>query len=78
MKALVISTIHLLFNHLLPESCMKINEKSEYNKITIGWKNLSSRSKYQIGKKDYSQFYLINFHPKGEPEAFIGPPEADY
>jgi hypothetical protein len=50
---------------------VKINEKSEYNKITIGWKNLSGKAKFQIGKKDYNQFNLINFHPAGEPEAFI-------
>jgi len=40
-------------------------------KITTGWKNLSSKAKYQTGKKDYSQIYLINFPPAGEPEAFI-------
>jgi hypothetical protein len=50
---------------------MKINEKSENKKITIGWKNSSSQAQYQIGKKDFSQFNLISFHPAGEPEAFI-------
>jgi hypothetical protein len=29
------------------------------------------KAKYLISKKDYSRFYLINFHPAGEPEAFI-------
>ena len=57
---------------------MKIIEKSKYNKITKGWRNLNSKANYHIGKKDDSQFYLLNFHPAGEPEAFIGPPEADY
>jgi hypothetical protein len=27
--------------------------------------------KYPISKKDYSRFYLINFHPAGEPDAFM-------
>jgi hypothetical protein len=40
-------------------------------KTTISWENLSSRADNHIGKKDDSQFYLINFHPAGRPEAFI-------
>jgi hypothetical protein len=32
---------------------------------------LESKEKYSIGKKDNGRFYLINFHPAGEPEAFI-------
>jgi hypothetical protein len=50
---------------------MKINEKLGYHKITAGWENLRSNPKYPISKKDDSLFYLINFHPAGEPEAFI-------
>jgi hypothetical protein len=50
---------------------MKINEKFGYNIITAGCENQRSNSKYPIGKKDDSRFYLINFHPAGEPEAFI-------
>jgi hypothetical protein len=40
-------------------------------KITKDCNNLSSKAKYLISKKDYSRFYLINFHPAGESEAFI-------
>jgi len=50
---------------------MKINEKLVLYKITTGCENFSSKVKYPIGKKDDSQFNLINFHPPGEPEAFI-------
>ena len=32
---------------------------------------MESKEKYSIGKKDNDGFYLINFHPSGEPEAFI-------
>ncbi len=50
---------------------MKINEKFENYKITTVCENLSSKARYPIGKKDDSRFYLINFYPSGEPEAFI-------
>jgi hypothetical protein len=43
---------------------MKINEKFGYNKITAGCENYRSNTKYQIGKKDDSRFYLINFHAR--------------
>jgi hypothetical protein len=49
-----------LCSGLIPESCMKINEK-----------NLGHKEKYPVGKKDVGGFYLINFHPLGESEAFI-------
>jgi hypothetical protein len=32
---------------------------------------MRSKARYQISKKDQGRFYLINFHPAGEPEAFI-------
>jgi hypothetical protein len=32
---------------------------------------LKSKVKYPNSKKRYSRYYLINFHPAGEPEAFI-------
>ncbi len=32
---------------------------------------MSSKANFQIGEKDESQFYLINFHPAGEPETSI-------
>jgi hypothetical protein len=32
---------------------------------------LGSKQNYLIGKRDNGGFYLINFHPSGEPEAFI-------
>ncbi len=54
---------------LVPESCMKIIEKFEWYLITIGCDNLESIEKYSIGKNDNGGFYLINFHPSGEPEA---------
>ena len=50
---------------------MKINEKFELYLITTGCDNLGSKEKYSTGKKDNGGFYLINFHPSGEPEAFI-------
>jgi hypothetical protein len=50
---------------------MKINEMSIYLSITNGCKKLGSEANSQPGKKDYSPFYLINFHRAGEPEAFI-------
>jgi len=50
---------------------MKINDMSIYSLISKGCKKLSSKANYQTGKKEYSQFYLINFHPAGEPEAFM-------
>jgi hypothetical protein len=43
---------------------MKINEKLVLYKITTGCEDFSSKVKYPIGKKDDSQFNLINFHPK--------------
>ncbi len=50
---------------------MKINEKFEWYLIATGCDNSESKEKYSIGKKDNGGFYLINFHPSGEPEAFI-------
>ena len=50
---------------------MKINEKFEYYLITTGCDNLGSKEKYSIGKEHDLGFYLINFHPSDEPEAFI-------
>ena len=50
---------------------MKINEKFELDLITTGCHNFGSKEKYSIGKSDGGRFYLINFHPSGEPEAFI-------
>ena len=50
---------------------MKINEKFEYCLITISCDNFESKEKYSIGKKDNGSYYQINFHPSGEPEAFI-------
>jgi hypothetical protein len=50
---------------------MKINEKFEKYLLTTGCDNLGSNEKYSIGKKDDGEFYLINFHPSGEPEASI-------
>ena len=32
---------------------------------------MRSKVKYQINKKDDGRLYLTNFHPSGEPEAFI-------
>jgi hypothetical protein len=32
---------------------------------------LNKKAGYLISKKDDCQFYLINFHPAGKPEAFI-------
>ena len=37
----------------------------------MGFRNLGSNQYYSIGKRDNGRFYLINFHPLGEPEAFI-------
>ena len=48
---------------------MKINTKFELYLTTKGYDNLT-RKKNQDVKKD-GEFYLINFHPVGEPEAFI-------
>jgi hypothetical protein len=39
--------------------------------ITKTCENLRSIANYPISKKDDGRFYLINFHPAGEPEAFI-------
>jgi len=39
--------------------------------LTKDCDNLSSIVKYTISKKDDGRFYLINFHPAGESEAFI-------
>ena len=50
---------------------MKINEKFEYYLITIDFDNLASKEIFSTSKKDGDRFYLINFHPLGEPEAFI-------
>jgi len=50
---------------------MKINEEFELYLITTGCGNLESKEKYLKGKKDNGPFYLINFHPSGEPEASI-------
>jgi hypothetical protein len=50
---------------------MKINVKFEKYLITIDCENLESREKYSMGKKDNGRLCLINFHPSGEPEAFI-------
>jgi hypothetical protein len=58
-------------NRMIPESCMKINEKFELYLKTIDCEDFYSKAKYLIGKQDDSQFYLIHFHPSGEPEAFI-------
>jgi hypothetical protein len=33
--------------------------------------NFESKEKYSIGVKDNGRYYQINFHPSGEPEAFI-------
>jgi hypothetical protein len=33
--------------------------------------NFSRKADYRISKKDDDRFNLINFHPSGEPEAFI-------
>jgi len=58
-------------NKLVPESCIKIIEKLEKYLITTGCGDLGSKEKYSTGKKDVGGFYLINFYPSGEPEAFI-------
>jgi len=50
---------------------MKINEKFASYLITTGCDNLGSKEKYSIGKRPDLGFYLINFHPSDEPEAFI-------
>jgi hypothetical protein len=50
---------------------MKIIEKFEYLLITKGCDNFGSKQNYSIGTRDNGGFYLINFHPSGEPEAFI-------
>ena len=50
---------------------MKIIEKFEQYLIATVGDNLSSNFKYTIGKKDDGRFCLNNFHPAGEPEAFI-------
>jgi hypothetical protein len=49
----------------IPESCMNNNEMSIYLSITKGCKNLGGEANSYPGKKNYSQFYLINFHPLG-------------
>ena len=46
-----ISTPALFTPNFIPESCMKINEKFEFYKITTDCENLSSKAKYLIGKK---------------------------
>ena len=50
---------------------MKINKKFEKYLITTVYENLERTEKYSMGKKDDGRFCLINFHPTGEPEAFI-------
>ena len=50
---------------------MKINEMFESYLITRGCDSFGSKEKYSIGKKDDNGFYLIDFHPLGESEAFI-------
>jgi hypothetical protein len=50
---------------------MKIIEKLRQYQITAGCESLRIKAKYQISKKDAGRFYLNNFHPAGEPEAFI-------
>jgi len=50
---------------------MKINGKFESYLITTGCDYLGCKERYSTGKKDDDGFYLINFHPLGEPEAFI-------
>ena len=37
----------------------------------MGWDNFESKAKYPDSKKDDDRFYLINYHPAGEPEAFM-------
>jgi hypothetical protein len=56
---------------LNPESCMKINEKFEYYLKTKGYFDLGNIEKYSTGKNDDGGFYPVNYHPSGEPEAFI-------
>jgi len=48
---------------------MKINIKFELYLRTKGYDNLTSIKKQEV--KNDGEFYLINFHPVGEPEAFI-------
>jgi hypothetical protein len=50
---------------------MKINEKYGKCSITDACNKLRSKANYPISKMDYGRSYLINFHPAGEPEAFI-------
>ena len=61
----------MIINDLIPESCMKINVKFEKYLNTTVSENLESKEKNSMGKKDDDRFYLINFHPSGEPEASI-------
>ena len=61
----------IIINDLIPRSCMKIIVKFEKYLNTTVCENLESKEKYSMGKKDDDRFYLINFHPSGEPEASI-------
>jgi hypothetical protein len=56
---------------LLPEDCMEINEMLGLHIITKTCKNLRSITNYSNPKREDDRFYLINFPPAGEPEAFI-------
>ena len=38
-------------SELVPEYCMKINEKFQYYLITTGCDNLGSKGHYQIGQR---------------------------
>jgi len=55
----------------IPEYCMRINEMLGLHIITKTCENLRNIANSPISKKDDGRFYLINFHPAGEPEAFI-------
>ena len=50
---------------------MKIIEKSEQYWMTAGCNSLKRILKSPPNKADDGPFYLINFHPSGEPETFI-------
>ena len=61
---------HIIQIKLLPEFCMKINEKFKSDLKSIYYKTLGSIAKYLIGKSAIDDLHM-NFHPAGEPEAFI-------
>ena len=52
-------------------SCMKFNAMFGLFYLSMGYEKLSKEAKYHIGKNDNGRLYLVNFHPAGEPEAFM-------